>query len=128
MSPRAMDPNPLAPYLPVAVALLLSGLMALVIVAVTSVTGPKRSSPTKMAPWEAGSESVGSARQRFAIKFYVVGLLFIIFDVEMVFMYPWAVNFLGLGWYGYWVMGIFALPIVVGLAYEWKKGALEWEH
>jgi NADH-quinone oxidoreductase subunit A len=123
-----MDPNPLAPYLPLAVALLLSGLLALVIVLVTSVTGPKRSSATKMAAWEAGSESVGSARQRFAIKFYVVGLLFIIFDVEMVFMYPWAVNYLGLGWYGYWVMAVFALPIVVGLAYEWKKGALEWEH
>jgi len=122
-----MAPTPLAPYLPVAIALLLAGGLALVIVAVTSVLGPKRLSAVKLASFEAGSESVGSARGRFAVKFYVVALLFIIFDVETVFLYPWAVNFLELGWFGYAEMVVFALTLVVGLAYVWKKGALDWE-
>lgn len=123
-----MDPTPLAPYLPLAVALLLAGGLAYVIVLVTSVTGPKRMNAVKAASFEAGSESVGSARGRFAVKFYVVALLFIIFDVETVFLYPWAVNFLELGWFGYAEMVVFALTLVVGLAYVWKKGALDWEH
>ena len=122
-----MAPTPLAPYLPVAIALLLAGGLALVIVAVTSVLGPKRLSAVKLASFEAGSESVGSARGRFAVKFYVVALLFIIFDVETVFLSPWAVNFVELGWFGYAEMVVFALTLVVGLAYVWKKGALDWE-
>lgn len=122
-----MAPSPLAPYLPLAVALLLAGVLALLIVAVTSVTGPKRFSAVKGASFEAGSETSGTARQRFAVKFYVVALLFIIFDVETVFIYPWAVNFQQLGWFGYAEMVVFALTLVVGLAYVWKKGALDWE-
>ena len=70
---------------------------------------------------------IGSARQRFAVKFYVVALLFIVFDVEAVFLYPWAVNFKALGWFGYGTMGVFAATLVVGLVYVWKKGALSWE-
>ena len=122
-----MAPSPLAPYLPLAVALLLAGGLAMIIVAVTSVTGPKRFSAVKSASFEAGSETSGTARQRFAVKFYVVALLFIIFDVETVFIYPWAVNFQQLGWFGYVEMIVFALTLVVGLAYVWKKGALDWE-
>ena len=67
------------------------------------------------------------ARQRFAVKFYVVALLFIVFDVEAVFLYPWAVNFQALGWFGYMTMLVFAATLVVGLVYIWKKGALDWE-
>ncbi len=77
--------------------------------------------------FEAGSESSGLARQRFAVKFYVVALLFIVFDVEAVFLYPWAVNFQALGWFGYVEMLVFAATLVVGLIYVWKKGALDWE-
>jgi NADH-quinone oxidoreductase subunit A len=124
----AIDPNPLSPYLPLAVVLLLAGVLALVIVKFASLTGPKRPSAIKSAPFEAGSESSGTARQRFAVKFYVVALLFIVFDVEAVFLYPWAVNFRALGWFGYLEMVVFAATLVVGLIYIWKKGALEWEH
>ena len=70
---------------------------------------------------------MGSARQRFAVKFYVVALLFIVFDVEAVFLYPWAVNFRALGWFGYATMAVFASTLVAALAYVWKKGALDWE-
>ena len=70
---------------------------------------------------------MGSAHQRFAVKFYVVALLFIVFDVEAVFLYPWAVNFKELGWFGYGEMAIFAATLVVALIYIWKKGALNWE-
>jgi NADH-quinone oxidoreductase subunit A len=119
--------TPLAPYLPMAVVLLLAGLMAMAIPQLTTRLGPKRPSAIKSTPFEAGSESSGPARQRFAVKFYVVALLFIVFDVEAVFLYPWAVNFQALGWFGYFEMLVFAATLIVGLIYVWKKGALEWE-
>lgn len=122
-----MNPSPLAPYLPLAVVLLLAGIMAVAIVVLSAAIGPKRPSKIKSTTFEAGSESSGPARQRFAVKFYVVALLFIVFDVEAVFLYPWAVNFQGLGWFGYTEMLVFAATLVVGLVYIWKKGALDWE-
>ena len=120
-------PSPLAPYLPMAVVLLLAGGMAAVIPFVTGLLGPRSLTPVKSQSFECGNEPLGSARQRFAVKFYVVALLFIVFDVEAVFLYPWAVNFKLLGWYGYAVMAAFAATLVVGLVYVWKKGAWEWE-
>ncbi|HZI13851.1 MAG TPA: NADH-quinone oxidoreductase subunit A [Myxococcus sp.] len=122
-----MTPTPLTPYLPLAVVLLLAGGMAMLIPQITTRLGPKRPSAIKSTSFEAGSESSGTARQRFAVKFYVVALLFIVFDVEAVFLYPWAVNFQALGWFGYVEMLIFAATLVVGLIYIWKKGALDWE-
>jgi NADH-quinone oxidoreductase subunit A len=122
-----MTPTPLTPYLPLAVVLLLAGGMAMLIPQITTRLGPKRPSAIKSTTFEAGSESSGTARQRFAVKFYVVALLFIVFDVEAVFLYPWAVNFQALGWFGYVEMLIFAATLVVGLIYIWKKGALDWE-
>jgi NADH-quinone oxidoreductase subunit A len=119
--------SPLSPYLPLAIAMLVAGLLATVIVGTASVLGPKRPTRIKLQPFECGSESVGSAHQRFAVKFYVVALLFIVFDVEAVFLYPWAVNFKELGWFGYGEMAIFAATLVVALIYIWKKGALNWE-
>lgn len=119
--------SPLAPYVPLAVVLLLAGVLAFVIVGVAAVLGPKRPSAIKSENFECGSESTGTARGRFAVKFYVVALLFIVFDVEAVFLYPWAVNFRSLGWFGYVEMLVFAATLVVGLIYVWKKGALNWE-
>ncbi|NOK04066.1 MULTISPECIES: NADH-quinone oxidoreductase subunit A [Myxococcus] len=122
-----MTPTPLTPYLPLAVVLLLAGGMAMLIPQITTRLGPRRPSAIKATSFEAGSESSGPARQRFAVKFYVVALLFIVFDVEAVFLYPWAVNFQALGWFGYVEMLVFAATLVVGLIYIWKKGALDWE-
>ena len=70
---------------------------------------------------------IGNARERFGVKFYVVALLFIVFDVEAVFLYPWAVLFRELGWNGFFTMGIFVFTLALGLVYVWKKGALTWE-
>ena len=119
--------SPLAPYVPLAIAMLVAGGLAVAILTVASILGPKRPTPIKLQPFECGSEPVGSARQRFAVKFYVVALLFIVFDVEAVFLYPWAVNFKDLGWFGYGEMVLFAATLVVALIYVWKKGALNWE-
>jgi len=118
----------LSPYLPLLVVLLLAGGLGAVVSVMSAILGPKRPSAIKSTIFEAGSEpSPGSARQRFAVKFYVVALLFIVFDVETVFLYPWAVNFRQLGWFGYGEMFVFAVTLVIGLAYVWKKGALDWE-
>jgi NADH-quinone oxidoreductase subunit A len=122
-----MDPTPLTPYLPVAAVLGLAGVMAFAIPMLTTRLGPRSTNPIKSESFECGNPTIGSARQRFAVKFYVVALLFIVFDVEAVFLYPWAVNFRALGWFGYGTMLVFASTLVMALIYIWKKGALEWE-
>jgi len=123
-----MTPLPVVSYLPLAVVLLLAVVMGAVVSSLSSLFGPKNPNPVKSVIFEAGSEPApGTSRQRFAVKFYVVALLFIVFDVETVFLYPWAVNFKMLGWFGYGEMFIFAATLAVGLVYVWKKGALSWE-
>jgi NADH-quinone oxidoreductase subunit A len=119
--------HPLTQYLPIAVVFGLAGIMAVAIPFLAGILGPKSSSQVKNEAFEGGNAPMGSARQRFAVKFYVVALLFIVFDVEAVFLYPWAVNFQALGWFGYMTMLVFASTLVVGLVYIWKKGALDWE-
>ncbi|MEW5741614.1 MAG: NADH-quinone oxidoreductase subunit A [Myxococcota bacterium] len=119
--------SPLTPYIPVAIVLFLAGAMAAAIPFIAGLLGPKSTSPVKSEIFEGGNPPIGSARQRFAVKFYVVALLFIVFDVEAVFLYPWAVNFQQLGWFGYATMAVFAATLVVALVYIWKKGALSWE-
>ena len=119
--------SPLTPYLPILAVLLVAGGLAFLIPQLSTRLGPRSINPIKSAAFECGSDVIGSARQRFSVKFYVVALLFIVFDVEAVFLYPWAVNFVALGWFGYATMSIFAATLVMGLIYVWKKGALEWE-
>ena len=127
-APAPMSPDALAPYGPLLVVLLVAGGLGALVSVMSAILGPRRPSDIKSTVFEAGSEpSPGSARQRFAVKFYVVALLFIVFDVETVFLYPWAVNFKALGWFGYVEMLVFAITLVIGLAYVWKKGALDWE-
>jgi NADH-quinone oxidoreductase subunit A len=101
--------------------------MALAIAGLGFILGPRRPSVTKGQPFECGSPSSGTAHDRFSVKFYVVALLFIVFDLESVFLYPWAVRFRALGWFGFGEMAVFAFTLVIGLIYVWKKGALEWE-
>lgn len=118
----------LSQYLPLVVMLAVGGGFAALMLFLAAVLGPKKLSAIKAAPFECGSDPVGNARQRFAVKFYVVAILFIVFDLETVFLYPWAVQFKALGWFGFAEMAIFAATLIVGLIYVWKKGALEWEH
>src|SRR5262249_35599431 len=119
--------TPLEAYAPIGLALLLAALLPVGLSLAATLLGPRRPSWVKGEPFECGSESTGSARERFAVKFYVVALLFIVFDGGTGVLYPWAVNFKALGWFGYAEMLVFAATLVAGLIYIWKKGALNWE-
>ncbi|MDY0291228.1 MAG: NADH-quinone oxidoreductase subunit A [Desulfuromonadaceae bacterium] len=113
-------------YLPILVLIALALAFALGTVALSFVFGPKKPSEVKLSPYECGMPLIGTSRDRFPVKFYLVAMTFIVFDIEVVFLYPWAVVFKQLGMYGAGVMGFFVFVLIVGLAYEWKKGALEW--
>jgi NADH-quinone oxidoreductase subunit A len=82
--------------------------------------------PAKFTPYESGMEPKGSARQPFSVKFYLVAILFVVFDVEAIYFYPWGAVFRELGWFGFASMLVFTVPLVVGLFYEWMKGGLDW--
>ena len=88
--------------------------------------GPRRKFAEKNESFECGESPIVSPHQRYAVKFYMVAILFVVFDVEAIFFYPWAAVFTDLGWYGYGVMLVFTVPLVIGLIYEWMKGGLDW--
>jgi NADH-quinone oxidoreductase subunit A len=118
--------TPLQTYFPIGVVLLVAVGQAFLLLGLANTLGPRRPNPSKSAVFECGSVPEGSARDRFGVKFYVVALLFIVFDIEAVFLFPWAVLFTELGWAGYLEMLIFVATLVAGLAYVWKKGVLDW--
>jgi NADH-quinone oxidoreductase subunit A len=112
-------------YIPVLIALVLGGVVAGVMVFASSLLGPKKHTPVKDEPFECGNPPSGTAWGRFSVKFYLAAILFIVFDVEVVFLYPWAVVFRRLGLFGFVEMLVFVLILAVGLVYIIKKGALE---
>lgn len=114
-------------YLPVLILFLVAGAVVTLMVNTGRLLGPRNATATKLDAFECGNESSGSAWGRFSVKFYLTAILFIVFDVEVVFMYPWAALFKGLGWFGFLTMFSFITALIVALAYCWKKGALEWE-
>jgi len=91
------------------------------------VMGPSRPDPEKLSPYECGFEAFEDARMRFDVRYYLVAILFILFDLEIAFLFPWAVTLNEIGAFGFWSMMIFLAILVIGFIYEWKKGALEWE-
>lgn len=118
-------------YLPILIMILVAVGFSGGFLALSWFLGPKRPTASKLSVYECGLESVGNARERFSVKFYLVAILFIVFDIEVVFLYPWAVNFKrsvsqGNGIYMLAVMGIFFVLLILGLIYEWRKGALDW--
>jgi len=118
--------TPLQVYVPIALVLVLAGGIGVLMVGLSNWLGPRRPSAVKETPFECGSVPVGSARERFGVKFYVVAILFIVFDVEAVFVLPDAQGHAGLGWPGYVSMGIFVVTLLAGLVYVWRKGVLDW--
>ena len=88
--------------------------------------GPRREFAEKQEPFECGERPLQSPKQRYAIKFYLVAILFVVFDVEAIYFYPWGAVFTELGWFGFWGMFVFTIPLAVGLLYEYMKGGLEW--
>ena len=119
-------------YFPIAVVFLVAAGVAGAMLTLANVLGPRRPSLVKGSPFECGSDPVGSAHERFGVRFYVVALLFIVFDIEAIFLYPWAVlllpsdGYAGLGWPGFISMAIFVATLIAGLVYVWKKGVLDW--
>ncbi|MBZ5629626.1 MAG: NADH-quinone oxidoreductase subunit A [Acidobacteriia bacterium] len=121
-----MPDNYFARYLPlllqVGIALALAGGMVIL----SALVGKHRYSRAKMSPYECGMTPVGDARERFSVKFYLVAMLFILFDVETVFLYPWAVLLKELKMFGFWEMMVYIGIVLVGLFYVWNKGVLDW--
>jgi NADH-quinone oxidoreductase subunit A len=93
----------------------------------THLLGPKRFDPIKQDTYECGVDYKGNAHNKFAIKFYIVAVLFVLFDIEVIFLYPWAINLRAIGWAGFWAMSVFLGVLGLGLLFVWRKGALEWE-
>lgn len=114
-------------YLPILTLLVIALAFGAGSIVFSRLIGQKKPSAVKLAPYECGMPPVGTARERFSVKFYLVAVAFIVFDIEVVFFYPWAVVFKRLGMYGAAVMGAFVFVLIVGFIYDWKKGALEWE-
>jgi len=117
----------LGAYLPILLLVIVAIGFGLVSLVMSSLIGPKKISALKLSPYESGCEPVGTARERFSIKFYLIAMLFIVFDIEAVFLYPWAILYKKLGLFGLVEMGVFIVILFVGYIYVWKKGALEWE-
>ena len=114
-------------YLPMFVMFAVVGLIASVMFIGGQFVGPKNPTPEKMMPFECGNDTSGAGGTKMSVKFYLTAILFVVFDVEVVFMYPWAALFKGLGWAGFTSMLSFIVALIIALAYCWKKGALEWE-
>jgi NADH-quinone oxidoreductase subunit A len=121
-----MPDNYFARYLPLLIHFLLAGAVATAIVSLSWLLGDRKPTRAKMSPYECGMTPVGDARERFSVKFYLVAMLFILFDVEAVFLYPWAVILRRLKMFGFWEMLVYILIVLVGFFYVWKKGVLDW--
>ena len=121
-----MPDNYFARYIPLLIQFCIAVLMALGMVVASQLLGKHRYSRTKFMPYECGMTPVGDSRERFSVKFYLVGMLFILFDVEAVFLYPWAVLLRELKMFGFIEMMVYVGIVLVGLWYVWKKGVLDW--
>jgi NADH-quinone oxidoreductase subunit A len=114
-------------YIPIGIMLVFAVAFGIVMSKASQWLGPKNPNEQKLSTYESGMEPVRSAHERISVKFYMVAMLFIIFDIEVVFLYPWAVNFRELGMFGFVEMFVFITILMLGYLYIWKKGALEWD-
>ena len=114
-------------YLPILVLMGVATGLGLVLILAAAVLAVRKPDPEKVSAYECGFNAFDDARMKFDVRFYLVAILFIIFDLEVAFLFPWAVSFGTLGWFGYGSMMVFLGVLTIGFAYEWKKGALEWE-
>lgn len=117
----------LSSYLPIVVFLGISLVIGLALLAAPFLIAYKAPDPEKLSAYECGFNAFDDARMKFDVRYYLVAILFIIFDLEVAFLFPWAVSFGDIGWFGFWSMMVFLAILTIGFAYEWKKGALEWQ-
>ncbi len=114
-------------WFPILIFLAIAGAIASAMVAGSFLLGRQRPDSEKLSPYECGFEPFEDARIRFDVRYYLVAILFIIFDLEVAFLFPWAVSLGDIGLFGFWSMLVFLAVLTVGFIYEWRKGALEWE-
>ena len=114
-------------YLPLLLLFGVSAVNALGMLVGSHILNPRRETPQKEMPYESGMIPLGDTRARFSVKFYMVAISFIVFDLETIFLIPWAVRMRELGWSAFLAMSMFVVVLAIGLLYEWKKGGLEWE-
>ena len=114
-------------YLPIAIFFAIAIGLAAAFVVGSLLVGAQRPDPEKLSAYECGFEAFDDSRSRFNIRFYLVAILFIIFDLEVAFLFPWAVSLDKIGLFGFWSMVVFLIVLTVGFVYEWQKGALEWD-
>jgi NADH-quinone oxidoreductase subunit A len=117
----------LANYAPILIFLLIAGGISVVLLSLGFLLGSGRKDAAKLSPYECGFDAFEDSRMRFDVRYYLVAILFIIFDLEIAFLFPWAVSLDAIGTFGLAAMGIFLAVLVVGFIYEWRKGALEWD-
>ena len=117
----------LAEYLPTLLFLIVATGIGVALIVIGNVLGPKRPTAEKLSPYECGFPAFEDSRMRFDVRYYLIAILFIVFDLEAAFLFPWAVSLDVTGWPGWITMMVFLFELAVGLAYAWKKGALEWE-
>ncbi len=113
-------------YLPILIMLFLSTALAVIALVLPTFLGPQRPTPPKLEPYESGMKPFSLPRRRFPVHYYMVAILFVLFDIEVLFMYPWAVLLRQLRWFGIIEMAIFLGILLVGYIYAWRKGALDW--
>ena len=114
-------------YLPILIFLGIAAAMAVAAVAASYIIARQRPDNEKISAYECGFEAFDDARSQFDVRFYLVAILFIIFDLEIAFLFPWAISLGKIGMLGFWSMVVFLAVLTIGFVYEWKKGALEWE-
>jgi NADH-quinone oxidoreductase subunit A len=114
-------------YLPLVIFIGIAFVISTALLAVPFFIAPSKPDPEKVSAYECGFDAFDDARMKFDVRFYLVSLLFIIFDLEVAFLFPWAVAFDDVGLYGFWAMMVFLAILTVGFIYEWRKGALEWD-
>jgi NADH-quinone oxidoreductase subunit A len=114
-------------YLPILIFLAVASAFGLMLLVLGFVLGPRRPDAQKLSPYECGFDAFEDSRIKFDVRYYLVAILFIIFDLEIAFLFPWAVSLDAIGGFGLLSMGVFLAILVVGFIYEWKKGALEWD-
>ncbi|MFI5011836.1 MAG: NADH-quinone oxidoreductase subunit A [Hyphomicrobiales bacterium] len=117
----------LSAYLPLVIFIGVSVVIGLALLVSSFLIAYRQPDPEKLSAYECGFNAFDDARMTFDVRYYLVALLFIIFDLEVAFLFPWAVTFGSLGWFGFWSMMIFLGVLTIGFVYEWKKGALEWD-
>ncbi|PCJ72119.1 MAG: NADH-quinone oxidoreductase subunit A [Rhodobiaceae bacterium] len=117
----------LSEYLPIVIFLGLAAVISIALMIVPFVLAPSHPDPEKLSAYECGFDAFDDSRMRFDVKFYLVAILFIIFDLEVAFLFPWAVSLGEVGLFGFWSMMVFLGILTIGFIYEWKKGALEWD-